>query len=285
METKNTSIYLKSEVRTLAIGRFDGLHIGHKGLFDRLDNYGAVLIIDTENANLTPPRYLCKYLEIPYFIYKLEEIRNLSASEFVSKLRVDFVNLDKIIVGDDFRFGRDRGAGLIELKQLFFNIEVVHEIKIDNIGVHSRYIRSLLFEGNVEKAAIFLGRLYRIYGNVVIGQGLGSRALYPTVNIHCKDFFIPDEGVYITKIFMNDLEYKSISFIGHRLSTDGNYAIETHILDSSFLSAKTVCIEFHKRVRGNKYFKDLKKLKIQIAKDIQIAKNYFDNLDIHTLSK
>jgi riboflavin kinase/FMN adenylyltransferase len=277
METKNISTFSKNDITNLAIGRFDGLHLGHQALFQKLDKNGAVLVIDTGKANLTPAKYLPTLLDLPFFVYQLDDIKDLSCEEFVQLLLSDFPNSKKIIVGDDFRFGKNRSGGVDDLVRLFVNVDIVNELFIDSIGVHSRFIRNLLLNGNVEKAKNFLGRNYRICGNVIHGQGLGSKELYSTLNIECKDFFIPNEGVYITRTILNSKQYKSVSFIGHRVCTDGNYAIETHILEEKFdENCLSLCLDFCTRLRGNMYFDNLSELKEQINFDINNAKKYFD---------
>lgn len=276
MATKSTSIFSKNEITSLAIGRFDGLHLGHQALFDKLDSNGAFLIVDTCRSNLTPIKYLSNIANLPYFVMQLESIKNLSCEKFVSLLKDDFKNLKKIIVGEDFRFGKDRSGGTEELIRLFENTEVLMEVKIDSIGVHSRYIRNLLLNGNVVDASRFLGRYYRICGDVIKGQGIGSKNLYSTINMDCKDFFLPQEGVYVTKAIIGVDEYRSVSFIGHRVCTDGNYAIETHILDDIFKQEESLCIDFCTRLRGNMFFENLADLKRQIESDISEAKTFFD---------
>ncbi len=275
METKSTSIYLKSNIKSLAIGRFDGVHLGHQKLFDELCPFGGVLIIDTGKSNLTPPKYLNNFLDIPFFIYELDDVRNLTPDDFIKLLKSDFPNLQTIVVGEDFRFGSNRSAGVAELKMMFPNVIVVEEFKINSIGVHSRFIRTLLLNGNVEQAKLFFGRNYRLCGEVITGQGIGSKELYATVNIVCHDFILPAEGVYVTRLLANGVLYNSVSFLGHRVSTDGNYAIETHILEDNFLLNSKVCIEFHKKLRDNIFFEDISELKNQISKDISDCTSYF----------
>ena len=132
-------------IEALAIGRFDGLHLGHFELFNRLGANGAILLIDTKKSNLTPPELLSRYTHLQFFSYELDVIKELSAEEFVTKLKVDFPQLKRVVVGEDFRFAIDRSAGTDELKSLFDGeTMVVLELKIDGIGVHSKFIRSLL---------------------------------------------------------------------------------------------------------------------------------------------
>jgi riboflavin kinase / FMN adenylyltransferase len=280
MEILNISTTCKDNITSLAIGRFDGLHLGHFELFKMLTPEGGVLVIDTEKANLTPPHYLNYFLNLPFFIYKLAEIKNFSALEFVNLLKSDFPFLKKIVVGYDFRFGHDRSSGTSELFSLLEGYEVVilDEFKIDNIGVHSRLIRNLLLQGSVDKASALLGRNYMIFGKQIVGQGIGSKVLYPTVNTECKDFFLPAEGVYATRLLSKGKLYKSVTFLGHRLTTDGNYAIETNILEDDFDICDDIGIEFVAQLRNNIYFEKIEELKKQISLDIYNAKVILEKL-------
>ena len=132
---------------SLAIGRFDGIHLGHRALFERLTKDGAILAIETGRSNLTPPEFIDKYVDKKLVFYRLEEIKDLDALGFLKKLKNDFPDLKKIVVGEDFRFAKDRAAGVDELQTLWDGeVEVVPELRIEGIGVHSKYIRTLILE-------------------------------------------------------------------------------------------------------------------------------------------
>jgi riboflavin kinase/FMN adenylyltransferase len=139
-------------------------------------------------------------------------------------------------------------------------------------------IRSYLRDGDLSLANKLLGYNYTIQGLHIQGQGIGSKQFVPTINIEVEDFLIPKDGIYITKTKINNIEYCSVSFIGHRVTTDGKYAIETHILDKNIdrLRSKIVEISFIKRVRDNKKFENYQSLKSEIENDIKISKKYFD---------
>jgi len=199
----------------------------------------------------------------------LEKIKNLSPIEFIDILKK--YNTNTIIVGEDFRFGKNR-SGDINLLKKYFNVEIVNEIKIDNIGVHSKIIREFIKKGEIKKANEFLGRNYKIRGYQIKGQGLGSKELLPTVNIELLKPYILPQGVFIT--LTNSLP--SITFIGKR-STDNNFSIETHFL-SKIKEKKIFEIEFLDFLRENKKFNNLKKLKEQILLDKQKAINLFQQL-------
>ena len=300
----------KDEIYSLAIGRFDGLHLGHGAIFAHLGERSAVLIIENHHANLTPNR--SKFAKIPLFFYEFKEIRALCVEDFIAKLRADFANLKQIVVGADFRFGRDRSGGVDELRASFGGeVCVVDEYKISGVAVHSAKIREFLSAGEIEKANKFLGRNYEICGQIVRGAGLGKRELFATINADTNGYFLPKNGVYATFVRIlgasvftparknfddksgeNLDKFSQISgdnfgwfwgatFIGNRLSVDGKFAIETHVLadengrkiDTDFwqnlgdIVGLNLEIRFVKFIRENIKFSDLSALKAQISRD------------------
>jgi riboflavin kinase/FMN adenylyltransferase len=122
-----------------------------------------------------------------------------------------------------------------------------------------------------------LGYNYRLQGNQILGQGLGKKQFVPTINIDVKDFLIPQEGIYVTKTILSNKVYESVSFVGHRVTTDGKFAVETHILENiSVLEIpKIIEIVFFEKLRDNKKYEEYEQLKEQILKDIEQTKNWF----------
>ncbi len=262
-------------IDSLAIGRFDGLHLGHAELFKKLGANGAILLVDTKKANLTPPEFLDRYTTLPVYKYELDSIKELSGEEFIIKIKTDFPKVAKIVVGDDFRFAANRSAGIDELKKLFGGETiVVPELKIDDIGVHSRFIRALIIEGKVKEASKYLGREYEVCGSVIKGQGIGAQKLVPTINLSVERYVLPKEGVYATKTEIEGVLYPSVTFVGHRVSTDGNFAVETHILDD-FCATQIglVFVKFTAKIRDNRYYESIEELKKAINADIAAAKH------------
>jgi len=264
----------KRKITSIAIGGFDGMHLAHQELFKNLDENGAIIVIETGYANLTPKVNRALYTNFPLYYYPLENIKHLSAKEFIDLLNQEYPNLKKIVVGFDFKFGVKASYNINDLKQLFNGVViVVNEFKLDNIAVHSRVIRKLLIKGDIQNANKLLDKYYTITGVHIKGQGLGSKQFVPTINIKCDDYLIPQAGIYKTNTILDTIKYQSVTFIGHRISTDGKYAIETHILDKNIQNKNPeVKIEFIDKIRDNKKFDDLNELKQQILKDIEIAK-------------
>ena len=278
---KSSSILVnKNIVTSIAIGGFDGMHIAHQELFKNLDDNGAIVSIETGYANLTPKRYRQEYSIYPIYYYNLESIKHLEGNEFIKLLKEEFPNLKKIVVGFDFCFGKDRKYCIEKLKELFEGeVVVINEVKLENIAVHSRIIREYLKAGNIQIANKLLGKEYKIYGHQIKGQGLGAKSFVPTINLKVEEFLLPKEGVYITKTILDLKEYNSITFLGHRVTTDGSYAVETHILDENIEEKDyTTQIKFYKKIRDNQKFDSFEELKKQIFKDIETTKDYFINV-------
>ena len=279
MEMKKSSSILvnKNEITSIAIGGFDGMHIAHQELFKNLDDNGAIVSIESGYANLTPKRYRQEYSIYPIYYYVLENIRHLEGDEFIKLLKEEFPNLKKIVVGFDFCFGKNRRYCIEGLKKLFTGeVLVLDEIKIDDIAVHSRIIREYIKDGNINMANKLLGKEYKIYGHQIKGQGLGNKSFVPTINLKIDEFLLPKEGVYITKTILDEEEYNSITFLGHRFTTDGSYAVETHIIDKNIINNNyTTQIKFYEKLRDNQKFDSFEELKKQILDDIESARNYF----------
>ena len=273
----SSTLVNKNTIDTIAIGGFDGMHIAHQELFKNLGKNGAIVCIETGYANLTPKSYRQEYTNYPIYYYILENIKKLEGIEFVKLLKEEFTSLKKIVIGFDFCFGKNRKYCIDELKKIFDGeVVVISEIKFDNYPIHSRHIREFLKDANIKMANAFLGKNYKIYGNIVSGQGLGKSDFVATINLKVKDFLIPKDGVYITKTNIDENSYNSISFIGNRKTTDNIFAIETHILED-FKEAinPKISIEFIDFIRENRKFDNFLELKNQILKDIDIAKKYF----------
>ena len=272
-----------SKVDAIAIGGFDGMHIGHQKLFEQLGKHGAVVVIETGYANLTPAREREKYTHYPIVYYPLNDIRHLEGEEFVHHLLAEFPKFKKIVVGYDFHFGKDRRYSHGDLKRFFAGVVcVVDQVTIDNDSVHSHKIRAKLQIGDIHGANRFLGHNYCIGGNVIAGQGLGKKELVPTLNLECKGFLVPQEGVYaaLTRIDDEEHYHPSVVFMGHRVCTDGSYAIESHILDMDIQSVKRATICFVRFLRNNQKYETLELLKNAIQTDISNAKKELCHLSL-----
>ena len=269
----STAIILQN-AKSIAIGGFDGMHLGHQALFKRLDATGVVVVIKTGFANLTPNHYREQHTDKPLFYYELDAIRHLDGAEFIQCLQKDFPALEKIVVGYDFHFGKDRRYSCEDLKIMFDGeVVVVDEVSHKGDSIHSHKIRHKLSIGDIEGANSFLGYNYTIVGKKITGQGIGAKELVATINIDAREFLIPKEGVYVTTTRIDDEEHfhPSVSFVGHRVTTDGSFAIESHILDGKVVCEEKAQIEFVSFLRDNQKFDSIEELKTAIEQDICTA--------------
>jgi len=260
-----------NQITSIAIGSFDGIHIAHKTLIDKAD---ALVIIERNGGYLTPGYKRANFTEKVCCFYHFDVIKGLTPEKFIEKIQTDFPKLKTIVVGYDFGFGKNKAGNAQTLQALFEGkVEVVQEVSIEGVSVHSRTIKEYLREGNIAMANMLLGRTYSIEGVVVSGQGLGKKELVPTLNLNVEEYQLPLDGVYATRTKVKGVWLSSVSFLGHRVTTDGSFAVETHLLDRDIgeVRGKTE-IEFVDFIRPNEKFESLEALKKQIEDDILEAK-------------
>ncbi|HFD13990.1 MAG TPA: bifunctional riboflavin kinase/FAD synthetase [Epsilonproteobacteria bacterium] len=258
-------------IQSIAIGSFDGMHIAHQTLAAKAD---ALVIIERDGGYLTPGHKRANFISKVCCFYHFDVIKGLTPQAFVQRLKTDFPQLATIVVGYDFAFGKDKAGTAQTLRTLFDGkVEIVQEVSVEGVSVHSRTIKAYLREGNIAMANKLLGRTYSIDGEVVSGQGLGKKELVPTLNLNVKAYQLPLEGVYATRTKVKGEWLPSVSFLGHRVTTDDSFAVETHILGHDIGEVKgKVEMEFVDFIRANQKFESLEALKQQIVLDIQKAK-------------
>ncbi len=267
----------------IAIGGFDGMHIGHQHLFSELGEDGCIVVIETGYANLTPKQERENFTHYPIVYFELETIRNLNGESFIELLKEKFPKIQKIVVGYDFHFGKNRKCSFNDLKKIFSGeVLVVEEVSQNGDSIHSHKIRQKLTIGDIKGANAFLAHNYTIRGKHIVGQGIGKKDLVATINIDTQKYLIPKEGVYLTLTKIDDEEHyhPSVSFIGHRVTTDGSFAIESHILDGEVCCENEASISFIKFIRNNEKFDSIKELKIAIKKDIAYARKELKLLEL-----
>ena len=262
---------IRNDIKSIAIGSFDGIHIAHQTLIDKAD---ALVIIERNGGYLTPGYKRSQFTDKICCFYHFDVIKSLSPEDFVHKLTVDFPLLETIVVGYDFHFGKNKAGNAQLLEQLFDkNVDIVDEVSMEGIPVHSRTIKTYLREGKVGMANKLLGRIHSIEGEVVQGQGLGKKELVPTINLNVKEYQLPLEGVYATRTQIDGAWFNSVSFLGHRVTTDDSFAVETHILDREIGEVRgKIVLKFVDFIRENQKFDSLDALKKQIEDDIKTAK-------------
>ncbi|QQY80693.1 riboflavin kinase/FMN adenylyltransferase [Keratinibaculum paraultunense] len=304
----------KSEYKTaIALGNFDGVHIGHKYLIE--DNIQkaiemclkpGVLLFKNHTKNvlkensksvpiLTSNEQKLKILknlgvEVVFTLNFNENIMKLSGEEFVDKIIIDLLNAKLVTVGFDYRFGYKAVGDCRYLKELGikkgFKTNIIRPITIDNEIVSSTRIRQLLMEGNIKKANKFLGRYYTILGQVIKGSNRGTKLGFPTANINPIDnYIIPKNGVYKTITVLKDQQYLSLTNIGFNPTfNEKNFKVENHILNfNNNIYGKIIEIMFMDFIREDIKFDTTEKLIEQIKKDICYVKKEITDEYIYKL--
>ena len=281
----------------VTIGTFDGVHIGHKKILEKIIHSAKVL--DCESVVLTffpHPRMILQENSFVKLLNTMEEkivllqkigidnliihpfdkeFSQLTAEEFVKKILVDQFQIQKIIIGYDHRFGRNRTADINDLilfgEKYGFEVEQISVQEIDDIAVSSTKIRTSLANGTVTLANEYLGYYYFFTGIVVKGKQLGRTIGFPTANIHIKEDYklIPKNGVYLVKSLLNQKIIYGVMNIGTRPTVNGeNKTIEVHFIDfDQNLYDQEITLEVLDFVRDEQKFDSIEALKNQIQKD------------------
>ena len=289
----------------VTIGNFDGVHIGHRRIFERVAavarQHGwrpTVLTFDPHPAKVVAPA------RAPRMIGPLEErcrliasagieqifilpfdrtFSELSPREFVEQVLVEKLQAKAVLVGDNFRFG-NRQAGdvgtLAELGRKYgFQTEVIPGVQFRGSMVSSSEVRRSLDAGEVTRAWRFLGRPFAIEGRVVPGHGIGRKQTVPTLNLESAAEILPANGVYVTRTYAleDDRHWPSVTNVGVRPTFGGDkLSVETFLLDS--LEGETppsIRVEFLHRVREERKFESPEQLKAQIMRDVGVAQKWF----------
>ncbi|WP_299115065.1 bifunctional riboflavin kinase/FAD synthetase [uncultured Winogradskyella sp.] len=294
--------------KTITIGTFDGVHIGHQKILERvvklaeqLGSTPAVLtlfphprmVLQKEDSikllNTIEERIeLLKTIGVEEVIVKefTKEFSNLTAEDYVKTILVDEINTKQIVIGYDHHFGKNRSANIIDLKEIAnkydFKVEEISAQDIENITVSSTKIRNALNDGKVALANSFLGYNYFITGKVIKGKGLGRTLDFPTANIYIKASYklIPKDGVYVVKSQIKDIDIFGMMNIGTNPTVNGKTrSIEVHFFNfDEDIYDSELRIEFLKRLRSEQKFKNLEALKSQLRNDKTIALGYINSL-------
>jgi len=276
-----------NEKIVLCLGYFDGVHLGHKHMITKAINEGykvGVLTFDNSpkfvlgkfpknnllSSNADKAEILSElgvsYLFLMHFD---KETVNLTKDEFLDNV-LNVISPLKLFCGEDFRFGA-RGEGTPNFLSNYFDVEVVDTIKIDNVKVSSRDIVFFINDGKIEKANAAIGRPYRINGLVVMGKQNGHKLDFPTANISLDyPYAFPKNGVYYGWAEVYGKRFKSMINVGTHPSVEelNEPLIEVHIIGfEGNLYGKDIFIEFIGKIRDEKFFDDVEKLKYQLKKD------------------
>ncbi len=288
---------------TVTLGTFDGVHLGHKKIIERLtkfspsENTSLVLtffphprmvlqgdsdlkLLNTidEKAALLEKAGLENLIIHPFD----QSFSELTAEEFVKNILVEQFNIGKIIIGHDHRFGKNRSADIHDLmafgKKYHFDVEQISAQEIDEVSISSTKIRNALHEGNIALANEYLGYNYFLTGTIVKGKQLGRTIGFPTANLKIDQNYklIPQNGVYVVKSSIEGQTVFGMMNIGTNPTVGGQtQTIETNFLDfEGDLYDKDLTIELLHRIRSEEKFDSLDALKNQLAQDRLTTQNY-----------
>jgi len=284
----------------LVIGNFDGLHKGHVSIlkeaarFTKNNNRKIGLLTFDPNPkeffskvknfkiiSLNEKQKILSAMKIDYLIIlKFNKgLRNMTAENFIKKILKEKIRPSKIVVGREFKFGKNRGGNPSLLKKYFYT-RIASQKKISGKKISSSEIRKLISSGKVSQVKKLLGRFWSVNGKVISGDKIGRTIGYRTANIFLNDCILPLRGVYVTKLYLNQKIYNGISNYGvaPTFGTKKTDVLETHLFSPiKNLYKKNITIEFLKFLRKEKKFKSKKNLLDQIKKDITGAKKVFKN--------
>lgn len=291
----------------LTIGTFDGVHIGHQKIIERLnqiknepsersmiltfyphprrvlDHSNDIKMLNTidEKIMLLEKFGLDDLIIEPF----TKEFSRHSALDFVRNILVNQLHIKKLVIGYDHQFGKNREGNFEQLSEygdLYdFEVEKISAQEIDSVSVSSTKIRRAIENGDMETANKYLGYNYLLTGEIIKGKGIGRKINFPTVNLHISETYklIPKKGVYIVLTYLKGKIIYGIMNIGFRPTISGQgQTIEVHLLDfKGDLYGKTMQIQVLKRLRDEIKFESVEELAGQIATDEKSARQWLMN--------
>ncbi|MFV5697163.1 bifunctional riboflavin kinase/FAD synthetase [Flavobacterium sp. ZT3R17] len=292
----------------LTLGTFDGVHIGHKKILEKLiqktknEDYESLVLtffphprmVLQEHSDIKLLNTIDEKIDLleqigieNLVIHPFDEtFSRLTAEEFVKTILVDRFHIQKIIIGYDHRFGRNRTANIDDLiafgKEYNFEVEQISVQEINDISVSSTKIRTALLDGDMDLANKYLGYDYFLTGVVVKGKQLGRTINFPTANLKIEENYklIPQNGVYIVKSTINQKTVFGMMNIGFNPTVDGQIqTIEVHYFDfDTDLYNQKIRISILHRIRSEQKFESVALLKEQLEKDKKTATDYLSKI-------
>ena len=292
--------------RAVAIGFFDGVHIGHAALLEKtkqralesgatpsvvsFDVHPDNLVFGAEvkliNSALGREDLIRRFFGIDniVFLHFNRHMMTMPWDEFLDSL-CEELNISHIVVGHDFCFGH-RGEGTAEKLRDYcaghsLGCDVIPPVTLDGRIVSSTYIRTLIENGQMEEARRYLGHPHILTDTVHSGYHLGSRLGAPTINMYFPEgVLVPRHGVYATRVCLEgDESYPAVTNVGVRptVGSGNRVSVESHLLDySGNLYGRQARVEFFAFLREEQQFADYEKLSAQIARDAETAREYFE---------
>ncbi|MDL1866506.1 bifunctional riboflavin kinase/FAD synthetase [Betaproteobacteria bacterium PRO4] len=302
----------RGEPVALTIGNFDGVHLGHQAMIARLKRMAGRLGVASCIMTFEPhPRECLMPEQAPARLTDLREklellagygvnrvqicrfnrkFANISAEQFVTRILQQEMNVQWLLIGEDFRFGARR-SGDLALLQKFFpesgQLEIMPPVMLDGLRVSSTAVRNALVSGNLDLAADLLGRPYSLSGRVVDGMKLAKKLGFPTANIQLKHHLLPLSGIFVVEAsWCNDSGHtqriRGVASLGIRPTVLENAQplLEVHLFDfDEQIYGQQLRIDFLQKLREEEKFPDMETLVTQIEQDIDCAKTYFSRMD------
>jgi riboflavin kinase/FMN adenylyltransferase len=287
------------------IGNFDGVHLGHQTVLQQLAVKAKALQLPTVVIIFEPqPREFFVPDKAPARLTRLREkimamrhhqvdrilglrfnshFANLTASDFIDQILVKGLNIQHLVVGDDFCFGKQRKGNFATLyeagKQHGFTLESQNTFILGDGRVSSTRVRQALMQGDLQNAKTLLGRPYALWGRIRYGQQMGRRIGFPTANIFLHRQISPLTGVFAVLVHgLKDKPLAGVANLGTRPTVDGHQLLlEVHLFDfDKTIYGHSVEVEFVKKLRDEQRFASFDALKQQITIDVQKAKAVFE---------
>lgn len=276
-----------SEPLTITIGNFDGIHLAHQALLKKLSKYkdtksGLVTFNPHPSKLFKVPNYqklislddkikIISNFNIDYmFIVEFdEEFSKLSVNEFINFLKN--LNVKRVIIGSDFRFGYKKSGSINDLKK-YFKVIVIEDLLTNNELISTTHIKQLIYNAKLDEAKELLTRNYFITGPVMKGSNIGSKIGFPTANIDYNDYLIPKDGVYYANVIYQGKLYRGALNIGHNptLNYSNKKRVEVHLLDfNGELYGSYLTVYFIKYLREELKFSNKDELIKTLRNDVE----------------
>jgi riboflavin kinase/FMN adenylyltransferase len=299
--SRSLTKYIPESVIT--IGNFDGIHLGHQAIFNRVKEIAlkknkqsvvitfenhpkTVLKPDNPTASLCTIKHKLKLIEgmgidqvilLPF----TKDFAKQSADEFLQKV-LNVTHFSDLILGEDAAIGRDREGnkemvGILSSK-FGFKVEYIPHVKLEGKRISSTSVRELVTKGLLEEAANFLGRPYSIYETVIKGLGLGKKLTYPTANLDVSNLCLPPFGVYVAELIFENQHIQGVANLGIAPTVRYNNkpVLEIHLFNfDQDLYGKDVEVMLHHYIRPEIRFENIDQLIEKISEDVSLAQNYF----------
>ena len=293
--------------RVIALGFFDGVHLGHGALLQtvrkKAEELGAVPAAFTFDKS---PTAVITGQAVPLLstvddrillmrkCYGIQEavvapfdaMQRMDWADFVARYLVGELGVVHVVAGHDFHFGYMGKGNPTRLRakcaELGVGCDIIQKVEQDGITISSTYIRNLVAQGEMERAVEFLGHPHILTQQVGHGKGIGHSALgFPTVNLRIPDgVIVPAFGVYATQIWVDGQRRAAVTNVGVRPTVkdnDGRITVEGFILDfDGDLYGRQVRMEFHKRLRGERKFPSMEALAQEICRNAEQTREFFE---------